>query len=212
MKVLKFAAVALVALLAVVLVGGLLLPNAYRVERSTTIDAPVAVVYEQIADLERQEAWNAWKKADDTMVWTYGEVTRGSYTWTSENSGDGVYTIEEATEPTRVVATVDFGEMGRGTATWDIAEMGPQQSRVTWAMSGESPGIVGAWMNLVLEGMIGADFERGLASLADAAENAPLPEPVEPIEPMPPADDGADPADTDTPGNEAVATPDAEGE
>ena len=66
-KILIGVAVAVVVFVVIVA----LQPAQYRVERSATISAPAAVVFEQINDFHKWEAWSPWAKLDPTMKTTY---------------------------------------------------------------------------------------------------------------------------------------------
>src|SRR5215510_7176335 len=42
-------------------------PDAYHVERSTTVDAPAATVFAQVDDLSVWKEWSPWEKRDPAM-------------------------------------------------------------------------------------------------------------------------------------------------
>lgn len=91
-KVLRF----LLILIIILFVGYLILciatPATMTVVRSTTINAPKNVVWNQMVDLENQQNWSPWKEMDPSIKTTItgpaGEVGQKS-SWTSEgNVGD----------------------------------------------------------------------------------------------------------------------------
>lgn len=97
-KVLRF----LVILIVILLVGYLILcavsPSVMEIERSTTINAPKDVVWNQMANLKNNDNWSPWKKMDSTIVSvvTGPEAQPGQKSeWTSKNSGSGNMTITE---------------------------------------------------------------------------------------------------------------------
>jgi hypothetical protein len=49
----------------------------FRYERSISIAAPPAAIFEHVDDLERWQAWSPWEKLDPAMQRTYSETTRG---------------------------------------------------------------------------------------------------------------------------------------
>src|SRR3954468_930980 len=59
-------------------------PDAYHVERSTTVDAPAATVFAQIDDLSIWKEWSPWEKKDPAMKRTFSATSSGvgaSYSW-----------------------------------------------------------------------------------------------------------------------------------
>ena len=59
-------------------------PDAYHVERSTTVDAPAATVFAQIDDLSVWKEWSPWEKKDPAMKRTFSATSSGvgaSYSW-----------------------------------------------------------------------------------------------------------------------------------
>lgn len=96
MKVLRF----IVILIVILLVGYLILcavsPSTVEISRSATINAPKAVVWEQMVNLENGDKWSPWKEMDSTIVSVVtgpaGQPGQKSE-WTSKNSGSGNMTI-----------------------------------------------------------------------------------------------------------------------
>ena len=187
MKVIKSIGIGLLVLVIVVVAVGFLLPAEFTLSRSTTINAPIEVVFDQVVDLEKNEAWSPWAKADPTMKMSYGEKTVGtgaSYTWTSEKSGDGKLTIREVEQNQRILNDIDFGGQA-ATGHWDFEASG-EGTKVTWSMKGDAGGnIIGRYMGLMVDMMAGPQFELGLAELKKIAETAP---------PAKSADAGSEPA------------------
>lgn len=174
MKVLKIAGGTLIGLLVILLLVGLFLPKEFSLQRSTVIDAPAAVVFEQVNNLEKNQAWMPWNKLDPTMKVTFGDVTVGegaSYSWTSDKSGDGTLTIKESVPNERIVNDLDFGEGGPSEGRWTFEETGGG-TKVTWAMVGAADGIIDRYFGLMVEKMAGPAFEQGLADLKKVSEEA----------------------------------------
>jgi hypothetical protein len=170
-KVLKNVVLALLVLFALVAAGGFLIPSGYRVERSVTIQAPAEVVFDQVNDLRKNEAWSPWK--DTTMKITYGPNTVGegaTSSWESENMGRGSQTIEESVPNDSIAVFLDFKEMGTAEAHWSFRSGGDGVT-VTQAMTGEAGmNPIRRYMNLMMDKMIGPYFEKGLAGLKEISE------------------------------------------
>ena len=63
-------------------------PADFQVIRSTSITAPAEVVFGQVNDLKKWEAWNPWGKIDPAMKLTYEGPTAGVgavYAWAGNN-------------------------------------------------------------------------------------------------------------------------------
>jgi hypothetical protein len=173
MKILKnivFGIVVLVVLLAVV--GLVFIPAKSNVTRSTVIQAPADVIFDQVNDLKKNEAWSPWK--DPTMRITYGAVTEGkgaTSSWTSKHMGNGTMTIEETVPSSAININLDFGSMGSAKALWSFAPEG-ENVKVTETMASDA-GMNPAkrWMSLMSDKMMGPYFDKGLAALKQVSES-----------------------------------------
>ena len=165
---------ALFALLVVGFVGiGFLLPSQYSVERSIIVDAPIDVVFDHVNDLPKNESWSPWKAADPTMKWTMGDKTTGlgaSYSWTSDNSGIGDLTISKSELNKHIQTELNFGPQGQGQGFWDFEQLS-SGVKVTWSMTGDAGNNpVGRYFGLMIDNMVGPQFELGLANLKQVTE------------------------------------------
>jgi hypothetical protein len=160
------AVVLIVAALAVIVA---LQPSEYRVARSAAIAAPAPVVFQQVNDFHKWEAWNPWGKIDPAMKQDYEGAPAGTgaiYTWAGNDEvGEGRMTITESRPSELIRIQLEFFKPFAGTS---IAEFTfePQGNRtmVAWSMSGEKNFIAKAvhlFMNM--DKMIGGQFEKGLA-------------------------------------------------
>ena len=80
-------------------------PSEFRVSRSSTIAAPPAVVFEQVNDLHKWDAWSPWAKIDPNMKQTFDGPPSGigaSYSWAGAKVGAGKMTIT-GSEPNELV-------------------------------------------------------------------------------------------------------------
>ena len=170
-------------------------PDAYHVERSTTVDAPAATVFAQIDDLSIWKEWSPWEKKDPGMKRTYSATPSGvgaTYAWEGNKEvGKGKMTITESKLGEKVVEKLEFLEPFQSTATvsFALAAETPAATRVTWAMDGKHNFISKAFSVVKpMDGMIGKDFEAGLVNLKKVAEAKKPP----PAPPAPPAEAAGD--------------------
>jgi len=164
-----------VALVAVFLVLAATRPDTFRVERSTTIQAPPEKVHALINDFGRWQAWSPYEKKDPAMkrIRSGPPAGRGAvYAWEGNNEiGKGRMEIIEAT-PTSIRIRLDFAEPfeAHNIAEFILSPKG-DATRVTWSMHGPN-NFVGKMIQTVIDmdAMVGRDFEAGLASLKALSE------------------------------------------
>ncbi len=93
----------------------------YTVQRSATIDAPPARVYDQIVDFHNWTNWSPWEDLDPELQRTYSGAFAGTgavYRWSgNRKAGQGRMEITDAAEPSRVRIDLVFESRGRRAAT-----------------------------------------------------------------------------------------------
>ena len=179
MKILKIIGIIIVAIVALVLVAGLLAPKDFNVNRSITINASPETVFRNISTFEQFNKWNPWNKLDSNQVVTQ-EGTDGTVgakrSWKGNSKvGEGSMTLTKAEPNKSAEYALDFLKPFKthniGYMDIETAEGG---QKVTWGMKGSMPYPMNALllvMNIDKEG--GKDFEEGLASLKTLSESAP---------------------------------------
>jgi len=174
MKFLKFLLVAVAALAAVLLAGGLLLPGRFHIERSVQMNGPAAKAYALVADPHHWKTWTVWNQRDPSMAITYFGTPSGAgsgWSWHSASEGDGKMTLTAVAPDQRVAYDLYFPDMdstSTGELRFAAADGG---TRVTWVMDGDmGRNPLMHWMALLMDKMVGPDFEGGLANLKALAE------------------------------------------
>lgn len=172
-----------IALVLVVLIAGLLgyaatRPDSFRVERSTTVQAPPDRLHPMVEDFRRWQSWSPWEALDPAMKRTFSGAASGKgsvYEWSgNKDVGRGRMEVLDSAPPGKVVIKLDFIEPfeGHNTTTFSF-EPKDGGTRVVWVMEGPSPFVtklMGVFFNM--DQMIGRDFEKGLANMKAAAEKA----------------------------------------
>jgi len=174
MKALKWIVITVVALAAVLLLGGLMLSSSFTVTRTVQVKAPPEKVYALVAEPRRWKEWSVWNTRDPAMQITYSGPPAGAgaaWEWKSESQGDGKMTFTAA-EPAQHVAFdlyfPDFGTTSQGELRFTAAGGG---TRVAWTMNGNmGKNPLFRWMTLFADSMVGKDFDEGLAQLKALAE------------------------------------------
>lgn len=152
-------------------------PDAFRYERSAVIAAPPEKIIAIITDFHRNGEWSPWEKLDPAMKRTYSGAASGVgaiYEWDgNDDVGAGRQEIVSV-EPNRVQMKVAFLRpmQANNNIDFDLAPEG-DATKVTWSLNGENPLIAKVFsLFMDIDGMVGKDFETGLASLKAAAEKA----------------------------------------
>ena len=170
----KFIKLVIVAA-AVLAVLGLFLPAGYVVERTARIEASAATIHEYVGDLERWDDWAPWRKADPSMVITLGDTTTGlgaSQTWSGKN-GSGKLVFRDSSEEDGIKYDVVFDDVN---AAYGEIRYQPDGSGtlVTWTMTGKinEPPVVGPYLAMAMDFMVGHLFEQGLKDLKRITEES----------------------------------------
>jgi hypothetical protein len=170
------------AVVVVVLVVFIALQSStYRVERSAMMNASAPVVFAQVNDFHKWNAWSPWAKLDPAMKQTFEGApagTRAVYTWAGNKEvGEGRMTITESHPSDLVKIRLEFLKPFAATSdtTFSFKPEG-NQTVVIWTMVGDKNFIAKAFHLFVnIDKMVGGDFEKGLAQMKSVAEAAPKP-------------------------------------
>lgn len=178
MKIVKRILLILAVLLLVIAGIGLLLSRHVHVERSLVINADPNTLFSYTVNFDNWNSWSPWYDLDTTTQYTFEGPHSGVgaiLKWNSSNKdvGQGSMITTELNSPQLIKQ--DYVFMGTDTAKaefhFDPSEKG---TKVTWSLDmemGFNPllRILGKFM----DGMVGKDFEKGLAKLKTVVENMP---------------------------------------
>jgi hypothetical protein len=151
-------------------------PAEFRIMRSATIAAAAPVVFAQVNDFHKWEAWSPWEKLDPNMKKTYEGAPAGTgaiYAWSgNKDVGEGRMTLTESrpSELIRIILEFKRPFAATNTTEFDFKPDG-SQTAVTWSMSGTNNFMAkafGLFMNM--DKLVGGDFEKGLTQLKSVAE------------------------------------------
>jgi hypothetical protein len=152
-------------------------PPTFHIERSVTIAAPPPVPHALVNDFHAWSGWSPWEKLDPTMKRSYDGPVAGvgaKYAWAgNDDVGEGRMTIEQSSVrqiAIRLEFIEPFAATNRATFAFEPVTEG---TKVTWAMDGDKNFASKAFgLVMDMDEVIGADFERGLASLKTLAESS----------------------------------------
>ena len=166
----------LLALAAVAVVIGLLLPSQLVVSRAVVIDAPPARVYTTISDVRRFETFLPWGGGVNDMDYSYPGPTSGvgaRVKWQSTRPGVGSGSLEvtAALEDRRIEMQVSHDREPRVLEHWLQLRPLADGTRVEWGMRTDFGwDLIGRYTAVLFDDAIGAQLARGLARLRKAVE------------------------------------------
>jgi hypothetical protein len=176
MKILKRILIALAVLIVLFLGLVAIQPGDFKITRSTTMAAPANIVFGQVNDFHKWEAWSPWAKLDPAMKTSYEGSSSGTgaaYAWTGNDKvGEGRMAITESHPNDLIRIKLDFVKPMEGTCTTEF-NLKPQsnQTSVTWSMIGRHSFVEkGFCLFMNMDKLVGGDFEKGLAQLKTIAE------------------------------------------
>lgn len=159
-----------VGTLAVATAATFALPRTVSIERTATMDAAPEAVLQLAASNTGYQSFNPYKDLDpDLTVEMFGPTdgVGSGFSFVSKD-GAGQQTVASVTADT-VSFDLDLGPLGQPTQAISAVEV-DGATEVTWTMEmdlGMNP--IFRVMGLFMDGMIGPNFELGLANIADVA-------------------------------------------
>jgi uncharacterized protein YndB with AHSA1/START domain len=174
MKVVQWTLAVVGAIALAFIVAGIFLSSRYAVQRSIVIEASPNRVYNLIVEPRQWEKWSVWNRRDPNMKITYKGPPFGmgaKWEWLSKSEGSGSMEITRV-EPDRVVEYgllfADYNLRSTGALT---LEPSGKATRVTWSLTGDVGGNpLKHYLALMMDRLVGPDFEAGLANLKTLAE------------------------------------------
>ncbi|HTN49809.1 MAG TPA: SRPBCC family protein [Burkholderiaceae bacterium] len=174
MKWLKRILLTLVVLVVLVLVVGMILPSGFKVQRSIVVNAPADRIFPLLADPREWKRWAIWNQRDPAMTVEYSGAASGAgarWSWQSRTEGNGAMEFTAAVPYRHVDYALSFPDMGmnsRGVLT--LAPDG-DGTRVTWTNEGDmGSNPLNRYFGLMMDSMVGPDFDAGLKNLKALAE------------------------------------------
>lgn len=162
------------ALVAVILIIPVFLSESYTVSRKIEISKPDSVVFQILGDFNEFPKWSPWNEMDSTITFTVSGTPDSIghlYTWSGQKMGEGSMQFLDII-PNKVIKTdliFISPNPGKGLNEW-LLEPTEAGTQFTWTVTGEL-GYFGRYFGLVMDSMLGKDFERGQSKLKALAES-----------------------------------------
>ena len=162
--------------LLILMTVGLFLPATAHVERQIQISAPPAIVFALVNDFHQINQWSPWLDTDPNALYTISGPRRGigaTLTWDGRIVGKGSQVIMESEPFYRIVSELDLDSQGQAIGTFEFLQT-EKGTHVIWGFDNDfGLNLVGRYFGLMLDGIVGPDYEKGLRSLKTMAENLP---------------------------------------
>ncbi|WP_445370202.1 SRPBCC family protein [Methylomonas sp. HW2-6] len=151
-------------------------PDSFSVSRSLAMAAPASLVFAQVNDLRKWDAWSPWAKLDSNAQNSFEGPDAGvgaAMRWSGNNKvGQGSMTIVHSRPDSFIRFSLDFVKPFKASNIAEFSfDSAGTETVVTWTMSGRN-NFVGKAMNLVMncDKMVGGQFEQGLAAIKRIVE------------------------------------------
>jgi effector-binding domain-containing protein len=161
----------------VVLVG-VALPRTAHVERSIDIDAPPSMVFAVLNGFGQFQQWSPWADLDPEMRTSLEGPAAGvgaKLSWSgNSDAGSGSQEIVESVPYERIRVRLVLGDFGgEFHGTYSLTPQGTG-THLTWAFDADyGNNLMGRYFGLFADGLVGADYEKGLARLKSFVEGLP---------------------------------------
>ena len=154
-----------------------LMPSEFKISRSEKIKAAPFVVFANVNNFHSWADWSPWAKLDSSMSVAFegAEMGQGAiYKWKGNDQvGEGRMTITESNSNEKVVINLEFLKPFQATNLTEFNfSLDGDLVFVEWSMSGHRSFIEKVFnIFFNLDKIVGADFEKGLASLKNISES-----------------------------------------
>jgi hypothetical protein len=167
-------AIAFIAIIFFVVIAGR--PDEFIVTRTARMAVSPAMVFAQVNDFHKWEAWSPWAKMDPNCKNTFSGAPAGKdagFAWDGNKKvGAGRMTILESRSSDLIRIKLEFLKpfQANNTAEFTFKPEG-NQTVVTWSMAGKNNFFIKAFgLFMDCDKMIGKDFEKGLAAMKSVVE------------------------------------------
>jgi effector-binding domain-containing protein/uncharacterized protein YndB with AHSA1/START domain len=159
-----------------VLVVGVFLPSRAHVEREIIIAAQRATVYSLLNDFRQINKWSPWLDGDPNARFEVSGAARGvgaTITWSGNIIGHGQQTITSSIPFERIESILDAGDGRPATTAFTLTDTDAGTRVVCSYHAVFGMDLAGRYLGLILDSIVGEDFEKGLRSLQTMAESLP---------------------------------------
>lgn len=171
--------IVIVAIVALILIGGFLLPSTKHVERSIIINKPASQVYNFINDFNNFNKYSPWYDQDTTTPFKISAKSSGvgaKYEWNNEKNseiGMGSLTTTNVVANEKIEQELIFGASGEPQKVGYLMSQENEGTKVTWFMDanfGLNP-LMRYMGAIFFKGMMEEAYDKGLTKMKKVLEN-----------------------------------------
>lgn len=174
MRIVQWTLAVVGAIVLAVVLGGFFIPSTFLVTRSATIKAPPRKIYDLVVEPRQWARWSEWNRRDPNMKITYKGPPFGMgarWEWVSRSEGTGSMEFTRVEPDSAVEYALTFADYNMKSSGTLRMEPQGELTRVTWTTSGDVGGNpLKHYLAMMMDRMVGPDFEAGLAHLKEVAE------------------------------------------
>ena len=175
MKWLKRLILFIIALIMLLGVVSLFLPDTAHVERSTVINAPASEVFVQVNSLKAFNEWSPWMDVDPNTQFTFsgpefGVGSRVDWIGKSNSFDKGSQEILESIENEYVKTRLEFGMKGLSEAQFKLESV-DGGTKITWLFDTFLANPVEKYFGLNMDDWVGQSYDKGLGRLKKLVEH-----------------------------------------
>jgi len=164
----------LAAVIIILLLVALYLPDGYFIEKHAIIKNTRDVVIDKVANLHHYAQWNPWQKTDPESKQTItGEPKKPGhkYAWEGKKVGVGSLTLHDIDEK-HASFILEFIKPFKSHArdNWTFEEWGNGETKVTWQNFGDLPYPLGRLVGYIVYKSLKRQFSEGLKNLTILCE------------------------------------------
>ncbi len=145
----------------------------FEQKRSIVVAAAPGAVRAFVDDFHAWTKWSPWEDLDAILERTYAGPREGvgaRYAWAGKKAGEGSMVITKST-PDCVEVDLEFAKPFKASNKIVFRfDAEGSATRVTWTMSGTRNVVFAILGKLHFDGVVGKDFDSGLAKLKAVAE------------------------------------------
>jgi uncharacterized protein YndB with AHSA1/START domain len=174
MKFVQWTLAVIGAIALLLVAAGFFLPSSFAIQRSIEINAQPRKIYDLIVEPKKWKDWSVWTRRDPDMRIMYSGPPFGmgaKWSWASKSEGTGNMEFTRVEPDKAVEYSLGFPDFNmRSTGALRLEPAG-NATRVTWTNNGDVGGNpVKHYLAVMMDRMVGPDFEAGLANLKALAE------------------------------------------
>lgn len=155
-----------------------LLPSQVEVQRKIVINGTQEDVFAYVVNLQAWEEWSPWLSQEPDAEHSFEGipgVVGSSMQWKGNKIGHGKQTLTKIEESSYLETKLEFFEPQESEAVgyMKVTSIGEGQAEVLWGFKSEMSYPAERIFGLLLDNLVGKDFENGLKLLKTRLEEGP---------------------------------------